>query len=56
MRDAIALAEHAARFAARRIAPGFLERDDTRVLDRALIEDFLRCRQVSSSSAPGGAR
>uniref|UniRef100_A0A8K9V3S6 Gypsy retrotransposon integrase-like protein 1 n=1 Tax=Oncorhynchus mykiss TaxID=8022 RepID=A0A8K9V3S6_ONCMY len=26
------------------------------VLDRALIDDFLRCRQVSSSSAPGGAR
>ncbi|WP_353802532.1 chromo domain-containing protein [Shigella sonnei] len=26
------------------------------VLDRSLIDDFLRCRQDSSSSAPGGAR
>ena len=35
--DLSALAEHAERFANDRVAPGFLERDDTRVLDRGLM-------------------
>ena len=35
--DLLALAEHARRFARERVAPGFLERDRTRVLDRALM-------------------
>jgi len=36
--DLLALAEHARRFARERVAPGFLERDRTRVLDRALMQ------------------
>lgn len=40
--DLIALGEHARRFAAERIAPGFLERDTTRVLDRALMAEMGR--------------
>ena len=35
--DLQAIAEHARRFATDRVAPGFLERDDTRVLDRTLM-------------------
>jgi cyclohexanecarboxyl-CoA dehydrogenase len=35
--DLRALAEHARRFARERVAPGFLERDRTRVLDRGLM-------------------
>lgn len=35
--DLQALAEHARRFADKRVAPGFQERDRTRVLDRALM-------------------
>jgi cyclohexanecarboxyl-CoA dehydrogenase len=35
--DLTALGDHARRFAAERIAPGFLERDKTRVLDRGLM-------------------
>ena len=35
-----ALAEQAGRFAAERIAPGFQERDRTRVLDRALMREM----------------
>ncbi|MGO4326856.1 cyclohexanecarboxyl-CoA dehydrogenase [Cupriavidus sp. 2TAF22] len=38
--DLAALADHARRFATDRIAPGFLERDRTRVLDRALMRDM----------------
>ncbi len=38
--DLAALAGHARRFAADRIAPGFLERDRTRVLDRALMREM----------------
>ncbi|MES2416020.1 MAG: cyclohexanecarboxyl-CoA dehydrogenase [Pseudomonadota bacterium] len=38
--DLSALADHARRFAARRVAPGFLERDATRVLDRALMREM----------------
>ncbi len=38
--DLVALAGHARRFAADRIAPGFLERDRTRVLDRALMREM----------------
>ena len=35
--DLQALAETARRFAQERVAPGFQERDQTRVLDRALV-------------------
>lgn len=38
--DLQALAEHARRFAQGRIAPGFLERDTTRVLDRGLMAEM----------------
>jgi cyclohexanecarboxyl-CoA dehydrogenase len=38
--DLAALAEHARRFATGRVAPGFLERDDTRVLDRTLMREM----------------
>jgi cyclohexanecarboxyl-CoA dehydrogenase len=36
--DLVALGEHARRFASDRIAPGFQERDRTRVLDRSLMK------------------
>ncbi|MCM5570667.1 cyclohexanecarboxyl-CoA dehydrogenase [Burkholderiaceae bacterium FT117] len=38
--DLAALSEHARRFATDRIAPGFLERDRTRVLDRELMRQM----------------
>lgn len=38
--DLRALGEHARRYAAERVAPGFLERDRTRVLDRALMREM----------------
>ena len=38
--DLAALAGHARRFATNRIAPGFLERDKTRVLDRTLMREM----------------
>ncbi|AGW94301.1 cyclohexanecarboxyl-CoA dehydrogenase [Cupriavidus sp. DF5525] len=38
--DLTALAEHARRFADARVAPGYLERDQTRVLDRALMREM----------------
>lgn len=38
--DLATLAEHARRFATGRVAPGFLERDKTRVLDRALMREM----------------
>jgi len=38
--DLAALSEHAGRFAARRVAPGFLERDATRTLDRGLMREM----------------
>ena len=38
--DLVALAGHARRFATERVAPGFLERDRTRVLDRALAREM----------------
>jgi cyclohexanecarboxyl-CoA dehydrogenase len=38
--DLQALAEHALRFAEGRVAPGFLERDKTRVLDRQLMREM----------------
>lgn len=38
--DLQALAEHARRFATGRVAPGFLARDDTRVLDRQLMREM----------------
>ncbi|MEG1455284.1 MAG: acyl-CoA dehydrogenase family protein, partial [Comamonas sp.] len=38
--DLRTLAEHARRFATGRVAPGFLERDQTRVLDRALMREM----------------
>jgi cyclohexanecarboxyl-CoA dehydrogenase len=36
--DLAALATHARRFASDKVAPGFLERDETRVLDRGLMQ------------------
>ena len=38
--DLRTLAEHARRFATERIAPGFQERDRTRVLDRGLMREM----------------
>lgn len=38
--DLVALAGHARRFATERVAPGFQERDRTRVLDRALMREM----------------
>ncbi|GAB3760688.1 acyl-CoA dehydrogenase family protein [Ramlibacter monticola] len=38
--DLLTLAHHARRFADERIAPGFLERDKTRVLDRRLMREM----------------
>ena len=38
--DLQALAEQAGRYAAERVAPGYLERDRTRVLDRALMREM----------------
>ena len=38
--DLLALGEHARRFAAARVAPGYEERDRTRVLDRALMREM----------------
>lgn len=38
--DLMALAEHAHRFAQDKVAPGFQERDTTRVLDRALMREM----------------
>ena len=38
--DLQAIAEHARRFAKARVAPGFLERDQTRVLDRDLMREM----------------
>ncbi|MGH8789401.1 MAG: cyclohexanecarboxyl-CoA dehydrogenase [Cupriavidus necator] len=38
--DLMVLAEHARRFADARVAPGYLERDQTRVLDRALMREM----------------
>lgn len=38
--DLTVLGDHVRRFATERIAPGFLERDRTRVLDRALMRDM----------------
>ena len=38
--DLRALGEHARRYATERIAPGFLERDRSRVLDRALMREM----------------
>ena len=38
--DLVTLGEHARRFATERIAPGFQQRDQTRVLDRALMREM----------------
>jgi cyclohexanecarboxyl-CoA dehydrogenase len=38
--ELVALAGHARRFATERVAPGFLERDKTRVLDRQLMREM----------------
>ena len=38
--DLQALAEHARRYASERVAPGFAERDRTRVLDRGLLREM----------------
>lgn len=40
--DLQALAEHASRYAAERVAPGYLERDRTRVLDRTIMREMGR--------------
>ena len=38
--DLVALAEMTARFAEERVAPGYVERDATRVLDRAISAEM----------------
>ena len=38
--DLVTLGDHARRFASERIAPGFQERDQTRVLDRQLMREM----------------
>ncbi|AOY96045.1 cyclohexanecarboxyl-CoA dehydrogenase [Cupriavidus sp. USMAA2-4] len=38
--DLVTLGDHARRFATERIAPGYQERDDTRVLDRTLMREM----------------
>ncbi len=38
--DLMTLSEHARRFATERVAPGFLERDETRVLDRQIMHEM----------------
>jgi cyclohexanecarboxyl-CoA dehydrogenase len=38
--DLVALGDHARRFATDRVAPGFLERDKTRVLERRLMREM----------------
>ena len=38
--DLVTLGDHARRFASERIAPGFLERDKTRVLDPDLMREM----------------
>ena len=38
--DLAMLADQARRFATERVAPGFLERDQTRVLDRTLMREM----------------
>ena len=38
--DLVALGEHARRFATERVAPGYLARDTTRVLDRTLMREM----------------
>ena len=38
--DLQTLAEHARRFAEGRVAPGFLERDKSRLFDRALLREM----------------
>ena len=38
--DLVVLGDHARRFAGDRVAPGFLERDKTRVLDRRLMREM----------------
>lgn len=38
--DLVTLGDHARRYAQQRVAPGFLERDRTRVLDRALMREM----------------
>ncbi|MFO1305056.1 MAG: cyclohexanecarboxyl-CoA dehydrogenase [Burkholderiales bacterium] len=38
--DLVALGEHARRFATERVAPGYQERDTTRVLDRTLMREM----------------
>jgi cyclohexanecarboxyl-CoA dehydrogenase len=38
--DLVSLGDHARRFATERVAPGFQERDRTRVLDRALMREM----------------
>lgn len=38
--DLLAIGEHARRFARERVAPGYLERNDARVLDRALMREM----------------
>ncbi|HSC01484.1 MAG TPA: acyl-CoA dehydrogenase family protein, partial [Burkholderiaceae bacterium] len=40
--DLQALAEHAGRYATERVAPGYLERDRTRVLDRTIMREMGR--------------
>ncbi|MBU6270814.1 MAG: cyclohexanecarboxyl-CoA dehydrogenase [Betaproteobacteria bacterium] len=50
--DLVALAGHARRFATERIAPGFQERDRTRVLDRALMREMGEMGFIAPELAP----
>ena len=50
--DLQALAEHTRRFASGRVAPGFLERDQTRVLDRALMRELGQMLSLIHISEP----
>ena len=54
--DLATLAEHARRFASGRVAPGFLERDDTRVLDRTPKASGSSGAMKPSCQKPSAAR
>ena len=59
--DLAVLGEHARRFAQGRVAPGFIERDATRVLDRGLMREmgemgFIALQAGDSAAAPPHSR
>ena len=51
--DLVALGDQARRFATDRIAPGFQERDRTRVLDRALMKAMGEMGFIAPEAAGG---